>query len=151
MNKISKIFGAFTLGLLLTGNLSAQTNWAISEEQKAAKLQIEFNEMNQSTGEELFNKNCKVCHQTPIIEDMNTRELPISPNLGAKNIQEGNTDGELYYKVEIGNIANGMPSFPQLSESDKWQIVTYLRTFYPDYQPPAQVAAAPAAESLKEK
>lgn len=152
MNKITKIFGILILGLLSYSGLQAQTDWGITAEEKAEKLKIPFTEANQEAGAEVFNKNCKICHNEIFIAPKNERKLPLSPNLGSQEIQSSNTDGELFHKFTKGHIATGMPPFGHLSEDDRWKIVTYLRTFYPDYKP-TEVSniAAPAAEKFKGK
>jgi mono/diheme cytochrome c family protein len=149
MNKISKILGIMLFGLFLSVSAIAQDDWGISDEQKAEKLKVAFDAMNQEAGEAAFTKNCKMCHMAPKIVEKNTRKLPLSPNLGAKDIQAKNTDGEIFHKISNGKAATGMPGFSMLSETERWQIVAYLRTFDENYEPPVgEVAAAPAAEKF---
>lgn len=150
MKKSIKYIGVIILGLICFNQVKAQTVWEIPAEQKAETLKIPFNEANQEAGAELFNTNCKVCHNETQIAPKNTRQWPVAPNLGSQEIQKNNTDGEFFYKITNGLIKRNMPAFPKLSEDEKWKIVTYLRTFYPDYQPPANAGAiaGPAAEKF---
>ena len=75
-------------------------------------------------------------------------ELAESELFGANvlpNMFRQNTDGEIFWKISNGHIASGMPPYgSSLSDDDRWKIVSYLRTLYPDYQPPANAGAAPA-------
>lgn len=151
MKKITKITTVFVFALFSCGIALAQAaDWGITDEQKAETLKVPFTTENQEAGQELFNKNCKICHNELSVAPKNTRQLPLSPNLGSQEIQKGNSDGELFYRITNGHIATGMPAFGQLLEEDRWKIITYLRTFYPDYQPMAStdLATAPAAEKF---
>jgi hypothetical protein len=42
-------------------------------------------------------------------------------------VQEQN-DGALFWKITSGNTRTGMPTFSFLSELQRWQVVTYLRS-----------------------
>ena len=47
------------------------------------------------------------------------------------------TDGEIFWKISTGN--RPMPSYKgQLSESDRWELVSFLRTFAHPPGPSAQ-------------
>ncbi|MBN2747586.1 MAG: cytochrome c [Bacteroidales bacterium] len=149
MNTILK-FAVIAVFIFWNTNVSnAQTDWGISEEQKSETLKIPFDQANQEAGEAIFNTQCKMCHNEMSVVPVNTRLLPLSPNLGSQEIQKKNSDGELFYKITLGHAATGMPPFDRLSEDDRWKLVTYIRTFYPDYQPSTStVAASPATEKF---
>jgi hypothetical protein len=38
------------------------------------------------------------------------------------------SDGALFWKISNGNTPAGMPSFASLPETDRWDVVTFLRT-----------------------
>ena len=134
-----------SLGLLMVSHLQAQTDWGITEEQKAEQLKIPFTEANQEAGKAIFDKSCKLCHSDIKVVPENQRKRPLAPNLGCQVFQSTNTDGEIFWKISNGHLATGMPSFSSsLSDDDCWKIVACLRTFYSDYQPPADAGAAPA-------
>jgi len=145
MKNIYKIIGLMSLSLLMVSHLQAQNDWGITEEQKAETLKVPFTEANQEAGQGVFDKTCKVCHKGITIVPTNDRKLPVAPNLGSQEIQSANTDGELFWRITNGHITTGMPPFGKsLSEDDRWKVVAYLRTFYPDYQPPTIAGTAPA-------
>jgi mono/diheme cytochrome c family protein len=53
-------------------------------------------------------------------------------NNGAANLRlasvQSQSDGALFWKITNGNTDHGMPSFANLSETSRWDIVTFLRT-----------------------
>ena len=54
-------------------------------------------------------------------------------------------DGEIFWFITTGSVENGMPSWAQLSEQKRWQIVTYLKTLKNARSTAAPAAAAPNA------
>lgn len=72
-----------------------------------------------SGGKKLFQKNCAVCHDSG--------EQQKGPHLGLPATQ-GQSDGELFWKISNGNARSAMPSFSSLPEGQRWQLVLYLRS-----------------------
>lgn len=151
MKNIYKIIGLMSLSLLIVSHLQAQDDWGITEEKKAEILKVPFTEANQEAGKAIFETQCKMCHSELKTVPKNQRQLPLAPNLGCQLIQSGSTDGELFCKITNGK--GGMPPFgKKLSEDERWKVICYLRTFFPDYQPPANAGAdavGPPAEKFE--
>lgn len=78
-------------------------------------------------GRKLFMRNCVECHG----EDARGLERKHSANLRLPVVQT-QTDGTLFWKITNGNQAHGMPSFSQIPELQRWQIVLYLRALERD-------------------
>ncbi len=74
-------------------------------------------------GRKLFMRNCVECHG----EDAGGLERKHSANLRLPAVQE-QSDGTLFWKITNGNQGRGMPSFSQIPEMQRWQIILYLRT-----------------------
>jgi glucose/arabinose dehydrogenase len=53
------------------------------------------------------------------------------------------TDGALFWFISRGAPANGMPSWASLPQTQRWQIVTYLKTL-----PTVKVTAAPSVAAI---
>lgn len=74
-------------------------------------------------GRKLFMHGCVTCHT----EDGSGKDSN-GHNLRSNQTQE-QSDGALFWKITHGNQTNGMPPFDSLSETDRWDIVRFLRTF----------------------
>ncbi len=142
---IFKILSLVSISLLIMGNVQAQ-KWTIDDDLKDATLKVAYDETNIDAGKAIFDKSCKACHRDIVITDKNDRPLPSAPNLGSKEFQKGNTDGEIFCKISHGN-GGGMPPFENMiSETERWQVVAYLRSYCESYVPATDdgAKAAPA-------
>src|SRR5207244_554960 len=70
-----------------------------------------------SGGRKLFLRHCAECHGG----DGMGIEKKHSADLQLPCIQ-GQSDGELFWKMTNGNAGKGMPSFSKLPELQRWQI-----------------------------
>jgi mono/diheme cytochrome c family protein len=83
-------------------------------------------------GRKLFLRNCVECHG----EDGRGLERKHSADLHLPVVQS-QSDGTLFWKITNGNQGRGMPSFSQIPDLQRWQIVLYLRTLS-SAEPPGQ-------------
>jgi mono/diheme cytochrome c family protein len=86
-------------------------------------------------GKKLFLRNCAECHQ----DDGAGMVKKHSADFQLPSVQE-QSDGSLFWKITNGNPDRGMPSFSQLPELQRWQLVLFLRTL-----------GAPATDNKEEK
>jgi mono/diheme cytochrome c family protein len=85
-------------------------------------------------GATLFAQNCAVCHgETGEGDGPTASELEVPPaDLHEEHVQE-NSDGALFWIVSHGVPESPMPPWDDaLSESERWHLVNYLRTFAKD-------------------
>ena len=75
-------------------------------------------------GKKLFAKHCAMCHDAG--------EKQVGPHLSSPFTQK-QSDGELFWKISSGNSRAGMPSFSSLPDTQRWQLVLYLRTLTPPF------------------
>ena len=73
------------------------------------------------TGAKLYETNCSACH------GVNGQGSGNIPGV-AKGPTQTAPDGEVFWFITTGSIANGMPGWSTLSEQSRWQIVTYLKS-----------------------
>lgn len=73
-------------------------------------------------GHDLFNTKCAVCHGK---EGEGEND---APNLHLAVVQR-QSDGTLFWKITEGNPHKGMPAFKEMSDTDRWSLVSYLRMF----------------------
>jgi glucose/arabinose dehydrogenase len=82
-------------------------------------------------GGELFARSCANCHGPKGEGTGNVPSLAQGPVQSA-------SDGAVFWYITKGDINNGMPSWSSLSEQQRWQLVTFLKTL-----PIAPAAPAP--------
>src|SRR5215213_1806469 len=97
-------------------------------------------------GERLYQANCATCHGAsgwgdgPASAGLNPRPADFSEHM----IPGKHTDGQTYLWINDGYPGTAMPAWRgRLSETEIWQLVSYLRTFGQGVQP-APATAAPA-------
>ena len=74
-----------------------------------------------AAGAKLYSMNCGSCHGNNGIGSGNVPALRKGPAQTAP-------DGEVFWFITTGSVNNGMPSWAQLSEQERWQIVTYVKS-----------------------
>ncbi len=71
-------------------------------------------------GAKLFADNCAKCHGD------RGQGMGNVPSL-ARGAAQSAKDGEVFWYITKGDVRNSMPSWAQLAERQRWQIVTYLK------------------------
>lgn len=95
-------------------------------------------------GAEVFASTCANCHGEKGEGAGNVPSL-------VKGAAHSAPDGALFWYITKGDISNGMPSWASLSEQQRWQVVTFLKTL-PNGPPapwenPSDNAAATGAKA----
>lgn len=136
---MKRILYTLIITLVFSGSLLAQSDWMVPEDQSGKLSKFQFDEATRSAGSELYLVNCKSCHGMP--GENNFVTLPTLPGDPANSKIQGNTDGGIFYKVREGKGL--MPSFKKiLTVKQTWDVISYLRTFNPDYVQEVAIAAA---------
>jgi mono/diheme cytochrome c family protein len=117
--------------LCLAHSLFAVSNGAwlrrVPDEDRARRNPFAGQAAAAAAGKQLFAANCAKCHGA----DANGRTvLPVRPSLRSERVRHA-TDGELFWMLKNGNPYQGMPQWSSLPESQRWQIIAYLRTLPP--------------------
>jgi mono/diheme cytochrome c family protein len=112
-----------SLLLLSTAFALAQSpepsTWKAPAEDAAKKNPLKNKPALAAGGQEIFGRMCAVCHEAG--------EKQAGPKLSSTAVQK-ETDGALFWKISNGNSRTGMPSFSSLPDSQRWQLVLYIRT-----------------------
>lgn len=97
-------------------------DWKVPE--KAAVQQNPLRDKPQlaAGGRKLFERNCLQCHGDSQHEHKNN-----APDLASSAVQQ-ESDGALFWRISSGNARTGMPSFSNLPEAQRWQLVLYIRS-----------------------
>src|SRR6202140_4832196 len=74
-----------------------------------------------AAGSRLYTMNCGSCHG---IRGRGTGNIPAL----SQGPTQSAPDGEVFWFITTGSVANGMPAWGTLSEQQRWQIVAYLKS-----------------------
>ncbi len=74
-----------------------------------------------AAGKALYAKNCAQCHGN------NRQGMGPAPALDSEKVQTANP-GEVAWFISTGNPSSGMPSWPNLTKQQRWQLVTFLQS-----------------------
>jgi mono/diheme cytochrome c family protein len=134
---VNKLFVLVIAAMLAAAGLAAQNtayqqdpNWRAPTEAATKKNPLATKPEAAAGGEKLFKRNCVECHG----EDGSGLAKKHAADLQMPKVQE-QSDGALFWKITNGNPDRGMPSFSQLPELQRWQLVLYLRKLGAGKQP----------------
>lgn len=74
-----------------------------------------------TAGEKLYATNCAACHGPSGQGTGNIPPVAIGPTQAAP-------DGEVFWFITTGSVANGMPAWGSLPEEQRWQLVSFLKS-----------------------
>jgi mono/diheme cytochrome c family protein len=72
-----------------------------------------------AAGKQSYAKNCAQCHGA------NRQGMGPAPALDTPSVRNAKP-GEVFWFITTGKLSSGMPSWSQLSNRERWQIVTFL-------------------------
>jgi mono/diheme cytochrome c family protein len=81
-----------------------------------------------AAGNKLFDLHCAECHGT--MAEGSRR----APSLLAEEVQRS-TPGTLFWLLTNGVVRRGMPVWSKLPEPQRWQLVSYIKSFSPSPRP----------------
>ena len=87
-----------------------------------------------AAGGRVFKENCATCHgdQADGHGPAATGLEPPPANFRSGSVLAQHSDAYLFYRVSAGKPGTAMPSFHgALGETERWQVVTYLRSLAP--------------------
>jgi mono/diheme cytochrome c family protein len=125
-----KIPFALVLGLLGTLAWAAGSDWRAPPSAANRPNPVAGNANATALGQKLYAANCLTCHGPEGHGDgPGAAALEKKPaNLGARIKETGEKDGELFWKISEGR-APMVTWKTQLSETQRWELVNYIRTF----------------------
>lgn len=135
-NKLQLLF--LVVYIILVGQGSYAQPWIVPDDYQKMTAPFLFNATTVKAGEAVFFKNCKSCHGDP--GKNNVAKITPLPKDPASKEYQNQSDGALFYKMTTGR--GPMPAFGNiLKEEERWQVISFVRTFNPAYkQPPVQAA-----------
>jgi mono/diheme cytochrome c family protein len=118
------------LGIRVAAAQQTEENppWLAPDDAKQVKNPVKRSPEGLTAAAQLFRENCALCHgktgagDGPAGKALNRKPADFTDAKTMKKL----TDGELFYKMTTGRLP--MPSWAQLSDTQRWELVNYLRT-----------------------
>jgi len=132
INKMKKIIYTFLLLLFIgafTNEIFAQTNWKAPIEADIMVNPLSGDADSVKKGKKVYTQMCVICHGAKGKGDgiASASLNPKPANFIEANIQE-QTDGAIFWKLTNGKAP--MAAYKDiLSETQRWELVNYIRTF----------------------
>jgi mono/diheme cytochrome c family protein len=112
---------------------AAAKPWVAPDDARAVKNPVPATPENLAAGAQTFKDNCMLCHGEKGMGDgPGAKTIKIKPaNFTDAKLLALETDGSLFWKMSNGR--GPMPSWKDdLSETERWQLVNYLRKLNKD-------------------
>jgi mono/diheme cytochrome c family protein len=125
-----KILLVLAIALASTFVLAESSDWRAPPAAANRPNPVAGNANATALGEKLYVANCLTCHgPTGHGDGPGAAALEKKPaNLGARIRETGEKDGELFWKISEGR-APMVTWKTSLSETQRWELVNYIRTF----------------------
>ena len=109
-----------------TGSMSEK--WVAPAAEAQKKNPVPVNDASLAAGHKVYLQRCVGCHgKTGNGDGPDAADLGIHPAKLFEPAVQGQTDGELFWKVTVGK--KPMPNYrSRISPTDRWNVINYLRT-----------------------
>ena len=146
MNKAISHVGSILRNSVIAGSLSLSVSFAIAQREGSAATEKDHRHHNHYqefarvpekargksnpladdpdaplAGKKLFEQHCAECHGNAAAGGRK------APSLRAEEVQTA-TPGTLFWILTNGVVRRGMPVWSKLPETQRWQIVTYIKS-----------------------
>lgn len=126
------LFLVILLGQRMANAQGDVTPWEAPEDAKKIENPVKVTPNGLKQAAQIFQENCVPCHgKTGVGDGPAASSLTPKPaNFTDAKLMSKATDGELFWKMSNGR--GPMPAWKdQLSDTQRWQLVNYLRTLAP--------------------
>jgi mono/diheme cytochrome c family protein len=120
----------FVLGNAVNAQQAKPKPWPVPDKNKTMKASVNLKDATViSNGKDLWAKNCKSCHGAKGLGDgPKGASLKTFPGDFSTAAFHGSTDGELFFRTNVGR--DEMPGYEKKipDANDRWALVAYMRT-----------------------
>jgi mono/diheme cytochrome c family protein len=121
----------FVIGNTVNAQQAKAKAWPVPDKNKTMKAAVNLKDAAViSSGKDLWAKNCKSCHGAKGMGDgPKGASLKTFPGDFSSAAFQGSTDGELFFRTNVGR--DEMPAYEKKipDASERWALVAYMRTF----------------------
>jgi len=124
---------AFLIALLSSAFVAmseeqSKAQWTAPAAEARKKNPVAVTESSLAAGQKIYLKRCVACHgKTGNGDGPDAADLGIDPAKLSDPAIRVETDGELFWKITVGN--KPMPNYgTRLSPADRWNVINYLRS-----------------------
>jgi len=125
-------FGLFIASAFSFIEKPLQEAWVAPEEAKSLKNTNASNKKSINNGESIYKTRCVICHgESGKGDGAGARMLKPKPADHTSESVQAQVDGEIFWKMSEGRgqmVGWGKGAKPIISESDRWDLVNYIRT-----------------------
>src|SRR6184192_1571040 len=116
------------LALVALSEEQSKEKWTAPATEAHKKNPVQATESSLAAGQKIYLQRCAGCHgKTGKGDGPDAADLGIHPAKLSDAAVQGQTDGELFWKVTVGK--KPMPNYrTRLSPTDRWNVINYLRT-----------------------
>ena len=128
-SSVAVVFTLFIASALVAlSEEPSKGKWSAPAAEAQKKNPVAANESSLAAGHKIYSKTCAMCHgktgdaDGPAVIELNIHPAKLSdPQLSTES------DGSLFWKVTTGK--KPMPTYgKRMSETDRWNVVNYVRT-----------------------
>jgi mono/diheme cytochrome c family protein len=96
----------------------------VPEKARVRRNPLESDPDAAAAGRKLFERRCAECHGNAAEGGKK------APSLRAEEVRQA-SDGTIFWVLTNGVVRRGMPDWSKIPESERWQIVTFLKSLKP--------------------
>ena len=127
--RVAVLFTVLIASALVALGEESKAEWSAPAAEAQKKNPVAATESSLAAGQKIYSKTCAKCHgktgdaDGPAVIELNIHPAKLSdPKLATES------DGALFWKITTGK--KPMPAYgKRLSETDRWHLVNYIRTF----------------------
>ena len=119
---------ALGVGLVTVCGEQSEQRWKAPAAEGRRKNPVAMSASSLAKGQKIYAKRCLACHgRTGRGDGPDAADLGIHPAKLSDRPIQGETDGELFWKISVGK--KPMPGYgSRLSSTDRWNVINYLRS-----------------------
>lgn len=118
----------FIIFALSTSLLASDWQKKVPEAERSAANPVASDAAAVTAGGQTYSQKCAKCH------GQDAQGKGHHPSLRTQKMQDA-TPGEIFWVITHGTGIHGMPGFGKLSDTERWQLVSYIKSLQSSASP----------------